>query len=586
MSNSFTARIAARFSPLDFTNVYGFPNTVPDVKIWEDVLPKFGGYVDENPAQHLFEFHKLMDELDVHHEDVLMKLFMFSLERDARLWYKYLPHSNIPSLKYFHIVFHQHCKRIYSAELLFQDCCNMEFIKPKDQTNSLEEEEEISEISQIDKDDQHEEEFVDKEAEYDSSCDHIQEEDQTKLHEDEAERSEGFQTDHNLICCSDGDENTFSDEELVSSSFIYDSIFNSVVQEEYFHNEFFNINDAENSLIVQHDDEIAGLDLHEDQQLMEGHIQSLFVDIEHSHFAMEKSLPYRFHDQVKALKYDELYVAKNPFHKEFQENCSHPNVIEISGMVTVVNPHENQSVDIQPSFLDPHKKEISESQCSRTFYEQPVYDEYPEEEEEKIYSSSHTKTYDSPPLFDEYDESVSEDDEQQESLVQQESNRQHHKRNQPMYDSYQEDLWTEDEGYKHGLLKQLISPPCLETIEQQTSKFQCDIFAPEEEKISSGQSAQRHFIQLAQQEEVWINCKSGVSLPFYDPVAAYMESKWGIKFFISDFLRSEFQNCKYLLPRYVLKFAVAPVVFVLKDGSIIKFVSRIFAWLIWKFSYT
>jgi len=83
-------------------------------------------------------------------------------------------------------------------------------------------------------------------------------------------------------------------------------------------------------------------------------------------------------------------------------------------------------------------------------------------------------------------------------LVQQENNQQHHKRNQPMYDSYQEYFWTKDEGYKQGLLEQLISPLCLATIDQQTSKFQCDIFAPEEEKISSGKSAQRHFIQLSQ----------------------------------------------------------------------------------------
>ena len=62
------------------------------------------------------------------------------------------------------------------------------------------------------------------------------------------------------------------------------------------------------------------------------------------------------------------------------------------------------------------------SQCSRTFYEQSVYDGYPEEEEEQISSSSHMKSYDNPPLFDEYDESVSENDEQQKSLVQQESN--------------------------------------------------------------------------------------------------------------------------------------------------------------------
>jgi hypothetical protein len=140
----FVARIAARFAPLDFTNVYDFPNIVPNINIWEYVLPKFGGYVDNNPAQHLFEFHKLMDKLNVHHEDVVMKLFMFSMERDARLWYKSLPHSSIPLLKYFHILFHQHFKRVYSTEILFEDCCNIEFIRQKDQTNPLEEEVGIS----------------------------------------------------------------------------------------------------------------------------------------------------------------------------------------------------------------------------------------------------------------------------------------------------------------------------------------------------------------------------------------------------------------------------------------------------------
>jgi hypothetical protein len=106
MSDSFAARIAARFAPPDFANVYGFPNTVLDIKVWEDVLPKFGEYADDNPAQHLFEFHNLMDELNIHHEDVLMKLFMFSLEIYARLWYKSVPHSDIPSLKDFHILSH------------------------------------------------------------------------------------------------------------------------------------------------------------------------------------------------------------------------------------------------------------------------------------------------------------------------------------------------------------------------------------------------------------------------------------------------------------------------------------------------
>jgi hypothetical protein len=85
MSSSFAARIAARFAPLDFTNVYGFPNTVPDMNIWAYILPKFGEDEDDNPDQHLFEFHKLMEELNVHHEDVLMKMFMFTLGKDDRL---------------------------------------------------------------------------------------------------------------------------------------------------------------------------------------------------------------------------------------------------------------------------------------------------------------------------------------------------------------------------------------------------------------------------------------------------------------------------------------------------------------------
>ena len=77
-------------------------------------------------------------------EDVLMKLFTFSLERDDRLWYKSLPHSSIRSLKDLHTFFHQHCKRIYSIENLFEDCCNIEFIRQKNQTNILEEEEGIT----------------------------------------------------------------------------------------------------------------------------------------------------------------------------------------------------------------------------------------------------------------------------------------------------------------------------------------------------------------------------------------------------------------------------------------------------------
>jgi hypothetical protein len=108
-----------------------------------------------------FVARMLMDKLDIYHEDVFMKLFMFSLGGDARLWYKSLSPSSISSLKEFHTTFHKHCKRIYSAELLFEDCCNKEFIEQEkileqedflqeDQANFHEEEEKMSEIFQED----------------------------------------------------------------------------------------------------------------------------------------------------------------------------------------------------------------------------------------------------------------------------------------------------------------------------------------------------------------------------------------------------------------------------------------------------
>jgi hypothetical protein len=64
-----------------------------------------------------------MQQLDIHHEDILMKMFMYSLEGDVRQWYRTLPASSISSLKYFHDVLYSHCKIIYLAERLFENCC-------------------------------------------------------------------------------------------------------------------------------------------------------------------------------------------------------------------------------------------------------------------------------------------------------------------------------------------------------------------------------------------------------------------------------------------------------------------------------
>jgi hypothetical protein len=116
MSSSFTTRIATRFAPLDFTNVVGFPNVVHVMESWVDYIPKFKEDVNDNPAYHLFEINKLMHQLNIHHEDVLMKLFMFSLGEDARHWYKSLPLSSILSLKEFHVAFNKFFVITYSYQ--------------------------------------------------------------------------------------------------------------------------------------------------------------------------------------------------------------------------------------------------------------------------------------------------------------------------------------------------------------------------------------------------------------------------------------------------------------------------------------
>jgi hypothetical protein len=123
MSKSFAALLARRFAPLDFSSVSGFPHPVPHMSEWGDFLPVFKEEKEDNPAEHLKKFHECMDLLDLQHEDVRMKMFMHSLYGDARQWYFSLPPSSISSLKDFHRVFNERCKRFFSDKFLFDNCC-------------------------------------------------------------------------------------------------------------------------------------------------------------------------------------------------------------------------------------------------------------------------------------------------------------------------------------------------------------------------------------------------------------------------------------------------------------------------------
>ena len=60
--------------------------------------------------------HKLGVKL---HEDSLMKMFMTSLEGNARSWYEGLPTGSLYSLREFHTIFHEHFKDQYPSLLLF-----------------------------------------------------------------------------------------------------------------------------------------------------------------------------------------------------------------------------------------------------------------------------------------------------------------------------------------------------------------------------------------------------------------------------------------------------------------------------------
>jgi hypothetical protein len=84
MTKATEAILARTFAPLNFLVVPSFENLMPLPLLWMDYLPVFKEEKEDNPSQHLVTFHQCMDQLGILHEDVLMKMFMYSLKGDAR----------------------------------------------------------------------------------------------------------------------------------------------------------------------------------------------------------------------------------------------------------------------------------------------------------------------------------------------------------------------------------------------------------------------------------------------------------------------------------------------------------------------
>jgi len=104
--------LAWRFSPFNFSSVPGFPNVVPTINEWGDYFLIFGGRKHDHLGEHLFNFHICMLEHNFFHEDVLIRMFIFSLEEDAHEWCQSLPTTIIHSLKDFHDAFNLYYKEI------------------------------------------------------------------------------------------------------------------------------------------------------------------------------------------------------------------------------------------------------------------------------------------------------------------------------------------------------------------------------------------------------------------------------------------------------------------------------------------
>lgn len=82
-------------------HILGLPNKIPKVD-WQRNLPTFKDDDRKDVALHLVRFHIHIRKLKVDFlEDFLMKIFMATLEGEARSWYESFPPACIYYLKDF-----------------------------------------------------------------------------------------------------------------------------------------------------------------------------------------------------------------------------------------------------------------------------------------------------------------------------------------------------------------------------------------------------------------------------------------------------------------------------------------------------
>lgn len=95
VSESFRSISTKRYMPLNFNGIHGFSNTIPyDLSKY---LPKFSRNHENSASHHVQLYSDLVGDFEIAHEDIQMKLFVQTLEDDARDWFLFLPACSISS---------------------------------------------------------------------------------------------------------------------------------------------------------------------------------------------------------------------------------------------------------------------------------------------------------------------------------------------------------------------------------------------------------------------------------------------------------------------------------------------------------
>jgi len=117
-------RIARRYAPMSRDHIPGFPNKMTKVD-WSKNFLVFRNMEGNDAALHLVKFHIHVHKLNIDFpKDCLMKVFMATLEDEARSWYESLPSDPIYCLKDFHTMFFEKYKESYPSLILVQNCCS------------------------------------------------------------------------------------------------------------------------------------------------------------------------------------------------------------------------------------------------------------------------------------------------------------------------------------------------------------------------------------------------------------------------------------------------------------------------------